>query len=98
MKKMRTMMVLTLAVIMCLSLAACSKGDINSDGDIMEQDQSTGDITESTTTHDTVQFKGVIDSIDGDEAIVTPDEGEDIRRSAAMPLRFILPITASHSK
>lgn len=58
-----------------------SKGDINTDGDIMEQDQSTGDITESTTTPDTAQFKGVIDSIDGDEAIVTPDEGEDIRRS-----------------
>ncbi len=28
-----------------------------------------------------LQFSGKIDSIDGDEALVTPDEGEDIRSS-----------------
>lgn len=80
MKKMKTMMALILAVIMCLSLAACgSKGDSDTDGDILETDDQITD--ESTNTPDTVQFKGVIDSIDGDEAIITPDEDEDIRRS-----------------
>ena len=66
MKKIWTVMILILTAIMCLSLAACGSAD---------------DIMEPAAAPEMKQFVGVIDSIDGDEAIVTPDEGEDIRSS-----------------
>lgn len=91
MKKIRTITVLALAITMCFSIAACgSKDNIKTDDDILEtQDQSTGDATEGPNTSEAVHFKGVIDSIDGNEAIVTPDEGEDIRSSGDAVVVYI---------
>ena len=68
MKKFRAIMIIVLAVVMCLGLAACGS-------------QDTGKVPEGSGAPDMVQFKGIIESIDGNEAIVTPDEGEDILSS-----------------
>ena len=76
MKKLRTIIILALTVVMCLSLAACGSKDISE-----TPSESADKFTEDPESPDTVQFKGKIDSIDGNEAIVTPDEGEDILSS-----------------
>lgn len=50
-------------------------------GEICNIDDVHSTSQEDSDDPNTVQFSGKIDSIDGDEAIVTPDEGEDILNS-----------------
>jgi len=91
MKKNRTIMLMTLGCVMCLSLTAYACVATDSKKSILDSQVELktpitapaleGEITDGTKVLDVVQFKGKIYSIDGDEAIATPDEGEDIRSS-----------------
>ncbi len=92
MKKNRTIMLLTLGCVMCLSLTAYAyyAPTDSKESTLDNQVESKmpiiapaleGKIIDGTEVTDVEQFKGDIDSIDGDGAIVTPDEGEDIRSS-----------------
>jgi hypothetical protein len=91
MKKFRTIIFMALAAVMCFGLAtyACKETDTGTEQTIQDdQVKKSKEPTiapipedEGTDSLDVVQFKGKIDSIDGEEAIVTPDEGEDIRSS-----------------
>ncbi|AWW28089.1 hypothetical protein ACIZ62_14270 [Acetobacterium carbinolicum] len=91
MKKNKTIMLLTLGCVMSLSLTAYACVATNSKDSILDSQVELkmpitapaleGEITDDAEVLDVVQFKGKIDSIDGDEAIVTPDKGEDIRSS-----------------
>lgn len=80
MKNYRTILIMATAVVMSLSLAACGSKDTGKD--ISEtQNVNVGQVSVDSDSSDTAQFSGKIDSINGDEAIVTPDEGEDILNS-----------------
>lgn len=91
MKRNRTIMLMTLGCVMCLSLTAYACVATDSKESILDSQVELktpitalaleGEITDGTEVLDVVQFTGKIDSIDGDGAIVTPDEGEDIRSS-----------------
>lgn len=92
MKKFKTIIFMMPAVVMCLSLGIYGCKATGTEQTIQDDQVKTkaptttgtpeGDVTKGTDAPDVVQFKGKIVSIDGDEAIVTPDEGEDIRRSS----------------
>jgi len=88
MKKNRKIMLMTLGCVMCLSLTAYAYAPTESILDSQAELKTPitalvleGESIDGTEVIDVAQFKGNIDSIDGDEAIVTPDEGEDIRSS-----------------
>ncbi len=86
MKKKRTIIFIALGCVMCLSLTAYACIVTDSKESIQGSQPITapaleGENTNGTEVLDVVKFKGKIDSIDGDGAIVTPDEGEDIRSS-----------------
>ncbi|WP_324822396.1 hypothetical protein [Sinanaerobacter sp. ZZT-01] len=82
---------MTLGCVMCLSLTAYASVATDLKEPILNSQVGLkmpitapaleDGITDGTDLFDVVQFKGKIDSIDGDGAIVTPDEGEEIRSS-----------------
>lgn len=80
MKNFKTIVIMVMAVVMCLSLAACGSKGIGKD--IKEtQNVNVETATTAPAPFDTAHFSGKIASIDGDEAIVTPNKGEDILNS-----------------
>ncbi len=91
MKKNKTIMLMTLGCVMCFSLTAYACVATDSKESILDSQVELkmpitapaleGGIIDGIEVLDVVQFKGKIDSIDGDGAIVTPDKGEDIRSS-----------------
>ncbi|MDW2798753.1 hypothetical protein RZO55_14315 [Clostridium boliviensis] len=86
MKKNKTIMLMTLGCVMCLSITAYAYINTDSKESILNKTPITAptqesEIPDGTEAPGVVKFKGKIASIDGDEAIVMPDEGEDIRSS-----------------